>query len=246
MFNLMKLELQHNRMKSYISAALIIVIVMVGFLYLFAALPYLDETQTDLEMFMTYGSIATLVCMLSMVSFSILSSVMYARFVVEEYAGKKAILLSSYPVNRRRILWAKVTVVFLFTVLSMFLSGLVTFALFYATELFIPICKDALTISTIFKTIALVLVYSLMSGTLAVVSLWFGLWKKSTPAPATALILNEPMGGLNNRLCQHLELSPKYKERLTVITFADKSGGRLCFLIGQSGQFIYMERRGRL
>ncbi len=182
MVKLMKLELQRNRMRSYISAALIITIVMVGFLYLLAAIPYLDETQTDIEMFMTYGSIATLVCMLSMVSFSILSSVMYARFVVEEYAGKKAILLFSYPVNRRGILWAKVAVVFLFTVLSMFLSGLVAFALFYATEFLIPICKDTLTIFTIFRSIALLLVYSLMSGTLAVISLWFGLWKKSTPA----------------------------------------------------------------
>ncbi len=182
MIKLMKLELQRNRMRSYISAVLIITIAMVGLVYLLAVIPYLDETQTDIGMFMKYDSIASLVCMLSMVSFSILSSVMYARFVVEEYASKKAILLFSYPVNRKNILWAKVAVVFLFAVLSMLLSGLVIFALFYATEFFKPLCKDTLTISTIFKTIELLLVYSLMSGALAVISLWFGLWKKSTPA----------------------------------------------------------------
>lgn len=182
MVKLMKLELKRNRMRSYISATLILTIVMIGFLYLFAAIPFLEETQTDIEMFMTYDSIATLVCMISMVSFSILSSVMYARFIVEEYAGNKVILLFSYPVNRRNILWAKIAVVFFFTLLSMLLSGLATFAVFYATEFFMPLCQDTLTLFTIVKTASLLLVYSLMSCALAVISLWFGLWKKSTPA----------------------------------------------------------------
>jgi hypothetical protein len=35
-------------------------------------------------------------------------------------------------------------------------------------------------------------------------------------------------------------------EYRTDITLDDKSGGCLCFLIGQSEHFIYMERRGRL
>ncbi len=181
MVKLMKLELKRNRLRSYVSAALIITIVMVGFLYLSAAIPYLDDSQTDIEMFASYSNIATFICMFGMVCFSILSSVMYARFVVEEYSGKRAILLFSYPVNRKEILCAKITIVFLFTVLSMILSGLVAFAVFYTTELFVPICKDTLTIFIIFKTIALLLVYSLMAGALAVISLWFGLWKKSTP-----------------------------------------------------------------
>jgi hypothetical protein len=42
------------------------------------------------------------------------------------------------------------------------------------------------------------------------------------------------------------QLGLKCEERLTAITSDDKSGGCLCFLIGQSEHFIYMERRGRL
>lgn len=180
MVNLMKLELRRNSMISYITATLIITIIMVGFLYLFAVIPFLDETETDIKMFMTYDSIATLGCILGMVCFSIQSSVMYARFIVEEYAGKKAILLFSYPVKRIDILWAKMAVVSLFTILSMIISGVVSFTVFYSTEFFIPLCKDTLTIFTIIKTILVLLVYSLMAGTLATMSLWFGLWKKST------------------------------------------------------------------
>ena len=189
MVKLMKLELRCNSMTSYIIAALITTIIMVGFLYLFAAIPFLDDSEIDIEMFMTYDSIATLGCILSMVCFSLLSSVMYARFIVEEYVGKRAILLLSYPVKRRDILWAKITVVSLFSVLSMIISGVVSFAVFYSTEFFIPLCKDTLTIITIIKTILVLFVYSLMAGTLATMSLWFGLWKKSTPATIVSGII---------------------------------------------------------
>jgi hypothetical protein len=182
MLKLMKLEVRRNSLKTYATAALIITLVMIGFLYLFAAIPSIDETEQDIEMFRSYGSIATLTCMLSMVSFSILSSVMYAKFVVEEYNSKKAILLFSYPVSRKKIFGAKIATVFLFTVISMVLSGFLTFGIFYITEAIFPICKDALILQTIIKTIGLIGIYSIMAGALALLSLWFGMWKKSTPA----------------------------------------------------------------
>lgn len=182
MLKLMKLELRRTSLKTYITAALVITLITAGLLYLFAVLPTVDEAEKDMEMFMSYSSIATLTCMLSMVCFSILSSVMYARFIVEEYCSKKTILLFSYPVARKKIFIAKLATVFCFTVASMLLSNALVFGIFYITEVIFPICKDTLTIQIILQTVGLIIVYSIMAGALALSSLWFGMWKKSTPS----------------------------------------------------------------
>ena len=75
---LINLEIRRNPLKTYITATLVITLVMIGFLYMFAAIPLLDDTEQDIGMFMNYDNIVTLTCILSMASFLILSSVMYA------------------------------------------------------------------------------------------------------------------------------------------------------------------------
>ena len=90
-----KLEIKRNNLKPYITAVVIMFFVIIGMLYLFAAIPKMDPTESDLDMFKSYDSITTLTCLLDMVCFAILSSVMYAKFVVEDYAGKRALLLFS-------------------------------------------------------------------------------------------------------------------------------------------------------
>ena len=115
MLNLIKLEIKRIRLKGYITAGLLITFAVLGLVYLFAAIPHLDASDTDVQIFITYNGIATLSLVVATACFSILSSAMYNRFIVEEYASKKVFLLFSYPVKRSRVLLAKVITVFLFT-----------------------------------------------------------------------------------------------------------------------------------
>ena len=61
----MKLEMKRNSMKKYYVATLIITFVMIGFMYLLAAIPMFDPMEQDLEMFQSYQSLSALVCMLN-------------------------------------------------------------------------------------------------------------------------------------------------------------------------------------
>lgn len=201
MIKYMKLEVKRNNIKPYISAVIIISISIIGMLFIFAAIPKLDPTEQDIDMFKSYDSISALTCLLDMVCFSILSSVMYAKFVVEDYISKRTILLFSYPVSRKKIFSAKVNVVFLFTVLSMAISGISCFAVFYLSESFFSLCEDTLTIQTIIRTILLIYIYSIMAGALGIISLWFGLWKKSISATIVANTL------IATTICQFLAIN---------------------------------------
>lgn len=189
MYKLIKLELRRNSIKPYNISVLIITAVMIGMLYLLAVIPKLDPEEADMDLFMNYGSLANLMGILCMVTFVILSSVMYARFVVEEYSGKRAILLFSYPVDRGLLLKAKVIVVCIYTILAMIFSGGITFGVFFITESLFPICTDQLKLKTIVDAALTLISYSIMAGVWSIIPLWLGFWKQSTSVTIVSAVI---------------------------------------------------------
>ncbi|SBW00981.1 conserved membrane hypothetical protein [uncultured Eubacteriales bacterium] len=189
MNRLILLELKRNGLKSYHFAVVIITVIMLSFLYLLAAIPKLDPTETDLNMFMTYHNLINLNNILCMVIFTIFSSVMYSRFVVEEYAGKRAMLLFSYPIDRKKILEAKICMVFSYTVIAMLLCGALVLGIFFTTESQFPLCADQMSIKTVIDGFLSLLCYSLLAGVWGIVALNFGFGKQSVSVTIIAAVI---------------------------------------------------------
>ena len=84
MNKLISLELKRNSLRSYHTAALISALCLLALLYLFAAMPKLDGTETGLDMFMTYRSLIGITNIIGMVIFAVLSAVMSARNMQEK------------------------------------------------------------------------------------------------------------------------------------------------------------------
>lgn len=180
MNKLTRLELKRNSLKPYHIAVSIITVVILSFLYLLAAIPRMDATDTDAEMFMSYDFIVGLDNIVSMAVFSIMSAAMASKFIVEEYAGKRAIMLFSYPVDRKKIIDTKIITVLSYTVISMLLCNGISLTIFLVTESLFPLCPDTIDIGLILNCISSMLCYSLLAGLLGIISLWFGFRKKST------------------------------------------------------------------
>ena len=188
MRNLIALELK-RRLRPYHIATLICGVTMLGFQYLMAAIPYMDPTEPDAELFSQYPFLMGITCLVCMAMFSILSAVMASRFVVEEYSGKRAILLLSYPISREKVLCAKLVLVFAYTVGAMLLCGAVIQAVFFLTESLFPLCSDKLTINVFLQSLGFLLSCSILAGLLGVVSLWFGFRKKSVSMTIVASVV---------------------------------------------------------
>ncbi|QHQ62818.1 hypothetical protein Ana3638_20220 [Anaerocolumna sedimenticola] len=201
MNRLIVLELKRNGLKSYHLAVVIITGVMLSFLYLLAIIPKIDPTETDLNMIMTYNNLINLNNILCMVIFTIFSSVMFSKFVVEEYAGKRAMLLFSYPVDRKKILEAKIFMVFFYTVGAMLLCGSIVLGVFFTTESYFPICADQLSIKTVFGGFLSLLCYSLLAGVWGIVALYFGFGKQSVSVTIIAAII------ISTVMCQMLAIA---------------------------------------
>ena len=189
MHKLIVLELKRNRLRPYHIATLICGLTMLGFQYLMAAIPYMDPTEPDAELFSQYPFLMGITCLVCMAIFSILSAVMASRFVMEEYSRKRAILLLSYPISRKKVLCAKLVLVFAYTVGAMLLCGAVIQAVFFLTESLFPLCSDQLTINMFLQSLGFLLSCSILAGLLGVVSLWFGFRKKSVSMTIVASVV---------------------------------------------------------
>lgn len=189
MVELMKLELKRNKMRTYIVTAILISIVMMGFIYLFAYAPKLEPNDPDLLIFSGYNNIVALYGVVHMTAFCILSSVMYSRFIIDEYSGPRLILLFSYPVSRQKILLVKLAVVFLFTSLSMAVCNLIVFSTFGITELVHPLVEETITSAFIQDAIITTFIMAALAGSISIIATGIGFIKKSIPAALLSAII---------------------------------------------------------
>lgn len=189
MLDLMKLELKKTNIGTYIHSTFVISIVLLGFIYLFAYMPRVNPNDPNLDLFVSYKNIISLFGALSMATFCILASVMYSRFVIEEYTGKRVILLFSYPTSREKIFVSKIIIVTLFTIISMLICNILIYTIFGLSETFFPLVKDTITLEVITKAITTTMIMTVSAVGLSILSMAIGFTKKSTPATIVSAIL---------------------------------------------------------
>lgn len=133
-----------NHRRPYHLAGLLSGVTMLAFQYLMAAIPHMDPGDPGAKLFSSDPFLTGMTMLVTMAIFAILAAVMASRFAVEEYSGKRAILMLMYPVSRRRMLAAKLTLVFCYPAIAMFLCGAAIQAPFCLTEtlfLSVPSCS---------------------------------------------------------------------------------------------------------
>jgi ABC-type transport system involved in multi-copper enzyme maturation permease subunit len=178
----MSLELKKNNIKPYLLGVLGITIIMFGFLYLFAGVG--DEELS------TYEDVTMLVSSLGMASYCVLGAVMFARFAVEEYKGKRAILLFSYPVSRVKVLLAKAIVVCGFVFVFSLLTNLIVFGFFNVSEYFAPLVHEGDLGFMLADTMLLSVVNGFLAIAVSLIALAAGIWRESAPVTiVTAVII---------------------------------------------------------
>ena len=192
---LIKLELRKNNLKPYLLSVIGIFFAAIAMGLLFCADPVLEPNDPASQEFTNPDMIITMVSIISMSAFAILASIMHSKFIVEEYTGRKNVLLFTYPQKRSSILFAKFALIFVFVFVMMFavnMTACIVVGLFGNAVGFI---------SEPFTNISLMLKYSLIFSAVAnfigLISLRIGFYKKSIIVPiVVATILTSPFGNM--------------------------------------------------
>ncbi len=190
MSKLIKLELKRNNLRTYLIASAVSCVVLLGLIYFIANVAQLEDSSAREIVFRSYTNIFRLTGVISLAIFSTMSAIMYSRLILDEYAGKRAALLFSYPVSRRKILFAKLLLVFVFISISMLICTSIPYIVFSITESFAPIVvQDVMTMELMMDAIKTSAVAVLALGAIGVVSLRIGFIKKSVPTTLLSAIL---------------------------------------------------------
>ena len=189
MKTLIRLELRKTNFRTYAISALIIAVIMLGFLYLFAYAPMLETNDADMKIFSGYENLIPLYGVLNMTVFCVLAAVIYSKIIIEEYSGKRPILLFSYPINRKKIMLSKLCIVFVFTVIAMFISNFLIFIIFGVSEKFLHLVSGDFTYSIMFQAIETTLIMSLSAASIGIIAVGIGFIKKSVPTTIVSSVL---------------------------------------------------------
>ena len=195
MMKLIKLELRKNNLKPYLLAVLGIFFATLFMGMFLSIIHILDPNDENAKMIANIDMLVPMITIISMSSFAILGTVMYSKFVVEEYTGRKNVLLFTYPQKRSRILFAKFFLIFSFTFIFMLISNTLGVSIIILVGNLFGFNSASLNIDSLSNIFLLSALFSLISNLVSMISLRIGFWKKSIIwTIVTSVVLVSPFG----------------------------------------------------
>lgn len=199
MIKLIKLELRRNNLKPYLWGGLGIFIFAVAMGVFFSALPLIDPTDPSAKMMSDFTMLSSLVSIIVMSSYAILSTVMHTKFIVEEYTGRKNVLLFTYPQKRSQILLAKFILTFTFTFIALIISNVTVLLLVGLVGNITGLITNPIDMTSVVNILLLSIILGFIANLISIIALRVGFFKKSIIwTIVTAIILVSPFGNLGS------------------------------------------------
>lgn len=185
MLKLIKLELRKFRIGSYIRAAIIADIVMLGLISLISLNAEIKQDMPFTGYDMAFSVIDTLV----RGTYIVFAAVLISRFVIDEFRNKSITVLFMYPINRKKLLAAKLLVVVLFTLAADITANLFVGTGFYVLNLIAPVVHVPLTAAVAAKSLLTIVMSALATSFLSLIPLYFGMRNHSGAATIVSSLI---------------------------------------------------------
>ncbi len=183
-----KLEMMKIRFTTYFwtICAIFVSILGIGMLFLFmVSVPTKMGISTEeVGQFANWNGLLTLVTALSFALFGVLAGVLAGKIIITEYNGKGAVVLLSYPVNRKRIVKIKCLIVCGITTTSVFICNSILMGLMFATAKIFNLTLEILGGYFMVKVLITSALISLLSASVGMISTLIG-WKMRSVTATT-------------------------------------------------------------
>lgn len=183
MLKLIQLEWQKNNLSHYLKG---VVICMVA---IYAAVVLMTlGTQGESEP-MDYAEFMSLTDILIRITFIIFASVILSRLVIEEYKSKMIQVLFTYPQQRKKMMQAKLLIVYVFCFFSILVTTLMINLLTYFLNPILGLFDAPVRINEMAATLPSTLLNAFMIAGISLIPLIFGMRKKSTASTITSAVI---------------------------------------------------------
>jgi ABC-type transport system involved in multi-copper enzyme maturation permease subunit len=195
---LISLEIKKFKLFSYLKSVLIADVVIMGVLCLI----YFAEKREGAIAYPSYAIAFEVFGSIIRPIFIIFSAVLISRIIIDEYKSNSITLLFMYPISRKKIMLAKLTIVACFTFLTIILSNLLMGSVFYLADSYLHFVPRGLTVEVLKDGLINFVLGALASTGIALIPLYFGMRKKSVPATIVSAIIlvsltNSTIDGVN-------------------------------------------------
>ncbi|ETT81506.1 ABC transporter permease [Viridibacillus sp. FSL R5-0477] len=185
MFKLMKLEWKKNQLSSYFKG---LVFSILGILAAVCLMAWVSKVEDDL-MFRDYTEFMSLTNIFIRIVFIIFSSVILSRIVIDEYRNKTIQLLFSYPLKRKKLMQAKLSIVFGFCFFSIIIATFIISVIIYFLNPILEFFPTPMSLSEIVAIVPTTFISAFMIAGVSLIPLYFGMRKKSTATTITSAVI---------------------------------------------------------
>ncbi|MGF9859567.1 ABC transporter permease [Priestia endophytica] len=185
MLKLMKLEYQKHHLSQYFKIVAIWILVIFG---LVALMGWGSRKEIE-PMFPTYTDFMTLTNIFIRIVFITFSAVLLSRLVIDEYKNKTIHLLFTYPLQRKKLMQAKLLIVLIFCFVSIVMATFVISLLIFFVSPHLYLVENPVKMNEIISTIPSTLINAVMMAGISLIPLFFGMRKKSTAATITWAVI---------------------------------------------------------
>jgi ABC-type transport system involved in multi-copper enzyme maturation permease subunit len=131
-----------------------------------------------------------MVHLISLASFSIFSSVLFSKFVIEEYKEDSLYLLFSYPLSRKKVFLSKIILCISLTLLFSIASQAFAYLVFMFTESIVPIMNnDVFTWNLLIAALPNIFIVGLQSVLVGLIAMQIGFIKRSLPTTIVSAVV---------------------------------------------------------
>ncbi|WMT40876.1 ABC transporter permease [Paenibacillus sp. D2_2] len=183
MLKLMKLEMRKFRIGTYVRAALIANVVILGFVCMMSLIADFKD------LFPSYDTAYSTIDTFARATYIVFASVLISRLIIDEFRNKSITVLFMYPINRKKLIAAKLLVIVLFTLVADIVTNLFVGIGFYVLNLFASVIPDQFTWSIAGKLLLKVIMSALATSFLSLIPLYFGMRKHSGAATIVSSLI---------------------------------------------------------
>ncbi|MDQ0191881.1 ABC transporter permease [Paenibacillus wynnii] len=185
MLKLISLEIRKNKLSGMLKGSLY---ANLGLLVFMVLVVFIDQGESD-PTFASYAELFEGLFVFVKAVFIIFASVLLCKLVIDEYKNNTVTLLFMYPIPRKKLMAAKLIIVFLFTLAAIVISDVVLGAILIGINHFVNIIPGELTASLVTNELYVIVMGALYAAGIGLIPLYVGMRKKSVPATIVTAVL---------------------------------------------------------
>lgn len=185
MLKLIKLEIKKFKLAGYLKTVMFI---NLGIMIALCGI-YFAEKSEGITTLGTYKESFEMIGVLVRAAFIVFASVLISKLIIDEYRNNTISILFTYPINRKKIMLAKILLIAGFTFVNILLSSVFIGFMFFLADLGLNFVPEQLTSGTLTESIILMPLTAFAAAGMGLIPLYFGMIKKSVPVTIVTSIL---------------------------------------------------------